>query len=65
MLLHVKAYLELRMGFLTVQVMKNRLLLTYYHSGGCQGPYLPSADSSEHDLKRGELRFMLPKVMRT
>ena len=36
-----------------------------HHSGGRQGPYLPSADSSEHDLKRGELRFMLPKVMRT
>ena len=36
-----------------------------HHSGGRQGPYLPSADSSEHDLKRGELRFMLPKVIRT
>ena len=36
-----------------------------HHSGGRQGPYLPSADSPEHDLKRGELRFMLPKVMRT
>ena len=38
---------------------------TYAPLGGRQGPYLPSADSSEHDLKRGELRFMLPKVMRT
>ena len=38
---------------------------TYAPLGGRQGPYLPSADSSDHDLKRGELRFMLPKVMRT
>ena len=52
------------MSILLISVRKG-YAPTYAPLGGRQGPYLPSADSSDNDLKRGELRFMVPKVMRT